>query len=134
MLPTAGLLEPGQTCRVKVTFQPLMAVIYEVHATCWYGEGSKQKSSIQLQATGEAHLSPVPEPTCCTFLALKGSGYPRPHLLPRPYPHETSTSFLPPPPALRHFLFFASRGVVGQCFPGDTYHLRGAAQLGLWRP
>ncbi|KAF6113167.1 cilia and flagella associated protein 65 [Phyllostomus discolor] len=53
MLPTEGLLEPGQACRVKVTFQPLMAVIYEVQATCWYGEGSKQKSSIQLQATGK---------------------------------------------------------------------------------
>nr|XP_019597442.1 PREDICTED: cilia- and flagella-associated protein 65 [Rhinolophus sinicus] len=50
MLPATGLLEPGQTCQIKVTFQPLMAVIYEVQATCWYGENSKQKSSIQLQA------------------------------------------------------------------------------------
>ena len=54
MLPPMGLLEPGQACRVKVTFQPPMAVIYEAQATCWYGEGSKQKSSIQLQAVGEA--------------------------------------------------------------------------------
>lgn len=60
MLPTSGLLEPGQACRIKVTSQPLMAVIYEVQATCWYGAGGKQKSSIQLQATGEAQLSPVP--------------------------------------------------------------------------
>ncbi|XP_071475534.1 cilia- and flagella-associated protein 65 [Marmota flaviventris] len=53
ILPTTGLLEPGLACRIKVTFQPLMAVIHEVEATCWYGEGSKQKSSIQLQATAK---------------------------------------------------------------------------------
>eukprot|EP00069_Balaena_mysticetus_P020997 bmy_13368T0 len=53
MLPTTGLLEPGQACRIKVTFQPLMAIIYDVQATCWYGEGSKQKSSIQLQAVAK---------------------------------------------------------------------------------
>ncbi|XP_027821002.2 cilia- and flagella-associated protein 65 isoform X5 [Ovis aries] len=53
MLPTTGLLEPGQACRIKVTFQPPMAVIYEAQATCWYGEGSKQKSGIQLQAVAK---------------------------------------------------------------------------------
>ncbi|XP_032492501.1 cilia- and flagella-associated protein 65 [Phocoena sinus] len=53
ILPTTGLLEPGQACRITVTFQPLMAVIYNVQATCWYGEGSKQKSSIQLQAVAK---------------------------------------------------------------------------------
>ncbi|KAK2497054.1 hypothetical protein MC885_001204 [Smutsia gigantea] len=50
ILPTSGLLEPGQACQIKVTFQPLMALIYEVQAMCLYGEGSRQKSSIQLQA------------------------------------------------------------------------------------
>uniref|UniRef100_A0A8D0U5J0 Cilia and flagella associated protein 65 n=1 Tax=Sus scrofa TaxID=9823 RepID=A0A8D0U5J0_PIG len=50
VLPNTGLLEPGQACQIKVTFQPLMAVIHDVQATCWYGEGSKQKSSIQLRA------------------------------------------------------------------------------------
>ncbi|EHA97571.1 Coiled-coil domain-containing protein 108, partial [Heterocephalus glaber] len=50
ILPTTGLLEPGLACRIKVTFQPLIAVIHEVEATCWYGAGSRQKSSIQLQA------------------------------------------------------------------------------------
>ncbi|XP_014640990.1 PREDICTED: coiled-coil domain-containing protein 108 [Ceratotherium simum simum] len=35
MLPTTGLLEPGQACQIKVTIQPLMAIIYEVQATCW---------------------------------------------------------------------------------------------------
>lgn len=80
ILPTTGLLEPGQACRITVTFQPLMAVIYDVQATCWYGEGSKQKSSIQLQAVGEAR--PLTRP-------LQGS---KPQCAP---PH-----FPPPPPAL----------------------------------
>ncbi|XP_049744169.1 cilia- and flagella-associated protein 65 isoform X2 [Elephas maximus indicus] len=53
MLPTTGLLEPGQACRIKVTFQPLMAVIHEVQATCWYGDSTKQKNSIQLQAVAK---------------------------------------------------------------------------------
>ncbi|XP_063101487.1 cilia- and flagella-associated protein 65 isoform X2 [Cavia porcellus] len=53
ILPATGLLEPGLACRVKVTFQPHIAVIHEVQATCWYGEGSRQKSSIQLHAVAK---------------------------------------------------------------------------------
>ncbi|XP_044890430.1 cilia- and flagella-associated protein 65 isoform X2 [Felis catus] len=53
ILPTTGLLEPGQASCIKVTFHPLMATIYEVQATCWYGEGSKQKRSMQLQAVAK---------------------------------------------------------------------------------
>uniref|UniRef100_A0A8C9J5I9 Cilia and flagella associated protein 65 n=1 Tax=Piliocolobus tephrosceles TaxID=591936 RepID=A0A8C9J5I9_9PRIM len=53
MLPTMGLLEPGQASQIKVTFQPLAAVIHEVQATCWYGAGSRQRSSIQLQAVAK---------------------------------------------------------------------------------
>ncbi|XP_022355528.1 cilia- and flagella-associated protein 65 [Enhydra lutris kenyoni] len=53
ILPTTGLLEPGQASYIKVTFHPLLAILYEVQATCWYGEGSKQKSSIQLQAVAK---------------------------------------------------------------------------------
>ncbi|XP_063646851.1 cilia- and flagella-associated protein 65 isoform X1 [Pan troglodytes] len=53
MLPATGLLEPGQASQIKVTFQPLTAVIYEVQATCWYGAGSRQRSSIQLQAVAK---------------------------------------------------------------------------------
>ena len=82
MLPTAGLLEPGQACRIKVTFQPLMAVIYDAQATCWYGDGSKQKSSIQLQAVGEAR--PLTRPQS-----------PPPHL-----PGKQSLQCAPPTPAL----------------------------------
>ncbi|KAK2108452.1 Cilia- and flagella-associated protein 65 [Saguinus oedipus] len=53
MLPTMGLLEPGQASQIKVTFQPLIALIHEVQATCWYGEGSQQRTSIQLQAVAK---------------------------------------------------------------------------------
>ncbi|KAM5267433.1 cilia- and flagella-associated protein 65 isoform 1-T1 [Hipposideros larvatus] len=53
MWPTTGLLEPGQTCQIKVTFQPLLAVIYEGQATCWYGEKHQQKSSVRLRATAK---------------------------------------------------------------------------------
>ncbi|XP_023366136.1 cilia- and flagella-associated protein 65 [Otolemur garnettii] len=53
MLPSTGLLDPGVVSRIKVTFQPLIAGIHEVRATCWYGTGSQQKSSIQLQAVAK---------------------------------------------------------------------------------
>ncbi|XP_032134056.1 cilia- and flagella-associated protein 65 isoform X4 [Sapajus apella] len=53
MLPTMGLLEPGQASQIKVAFQPLIAVIHEVQATCWYGKGSQQRTSIQLQAVAK---------------------------------------------------------------------------------
>ncbi|CAH6791790.1 Cfap65 [Phodopus roborovskii] len=53
ILPTTGLLEPGRGCRIKVTFEPLIAVIHEVEAVCWYGKGSKQRSSIQIQAAAK---------------------------------------------------------------------------------
>ncbi|KAM8900796.1 cilia- and flagella-associated protein 65 isoform 3-T7 [Lycaon pictus] len=53
ILPTTGLLEPGQASCTKVTFHPLVAIIYEVQATCWYGKGSKQKRSIQLRAVAK---------------------------------------------------------------------------------
>uniref|UniRef100_A0A452UYE3 Cilia and flagella associated protein 65 n=2 Tax=Ursus TaxID=9639 RepID=A0A452UYE3_URSMA len=53
ILPTTGLLESGQASYIKVTFHPILAVIYDVQATCWYGEDNKQKSSIQLQAVAK---------------------------------------------------------------------------------
>ncbi|XP_040609232.1 cilia- and flagella-associated protein 65 isoform X3 [Mesocricetus auratus] len=53
IFPTTGLLEPGLGCRSKVTFQPLIAVVHEVEALCWYGKGAKQKNSIQIQAAAK---------------------------------------------------------------------------------
>ncbi|XP_004617232.2 cilia- and flagella-associated protein 65 [Sorex araneus] len=53
ILPTAGLISPGQTCHMKVSCHPVMAIIYEVQATCWYGENSEQKSCIQLRTVAK---------------------------------------------------------------------------------
>ncbi|XP_021054197.1 cilia- and flagella-associated protein 65 [Mus pahari] len=53
ILPTTGLLEPGLGCKIKVTFEPLIAVIHEVEASCWYGKGNKQKNSIHIQAAAK---------------------------------------------------------------------------------
>ncbi|XP_048200691.1 cilia- and flagella-associated protein 65 isoform X2 [Perognathus longimembris pacificus] len=53
IFPTTGLLEPGLACRMKVVFQPFVAVVHEVEAICSYGKDSRQKSSIQLQAIGK---------------------------------------------------------------------------------
>ncbi|XP_074047437.1 cilia- and flagella-associated protein 65 isoform X2 [Macrotis lagotis] len=52
-IPTTGLLEPGSLCQMKVVFQPLVALIYDVQATCWYGNTGEQKSTIQLQAVAK---------------------------------------------------------------------------------
>lgn len=60
ILPSTGLLEPGLSCRIKVTFEPLIAVIHEVEALCWYGKGTKQKNSIQIQAAGKPAFTSVP--------------------------------------------------------------------------
>nr|XP_036872459.1 cilia- and flagella-associated protein 65 isoform X2 [Manis javanica] len=53
ILPTKRLLEPGEACQIQVTVQPLMATVYQVQAMCLYGEGSRQRSSIQLQAAAK---------------------------------------------------------------------------------
>lgn len=53
ILPTTGLLEPGLGCKIKVTFEPLIAVIHEVEALCWYGKSGKQKNSIHIQAAAK---------------------------------------------------------------------------------
>ncbi|XP_043852035.1 cilia- and flagella-associated protein 65 [Dromiciops gliroides] len=52
-LPSTGLLEPGSVCQIKVVFQPLVALIYDVQAICWYGDTGDQKSTIQLQAVAK---------------------------------------------------------------------------------
>lgn len=128
MLPTMGLLEPRQTCRIKVTIQPLMAVIYQVQATCWYGDNSKQKSNIQLQATGEADLSLVPRACPLHVPSLKASVCPPTFVPGLPSP-RTPSRFLPSPKPHRFCLLFTLFGVKDECFPGDTYLLRGAVHI-----
>ncbi|XP_052605856.1 cilia- and flagella-associated protein 65 isoform X1 [Peromyscus californicus insignis] len=53
ILPTTGMLEPGLGCKIKVTFEPRIAVIHDVEALCWYGKGARQKNSIQIQAAAK---------------------------------------------------------------------------------
>ncbi|KFZ66887.1 Coiled-coil domain-containing protein 108, partial [Podiceps cristatus] len=50
MIPDCGMLNPGAECMVKVVFQPKVAVVYDVAATCWFGGEEKQKKTIQLKA------------------------------------------------------------------------------------
>ncbi|NXC20444.1 CFA65 protein, partial [Corythaeola cristata] len=50
MIPDHGMLNPGAECMVKVVFQPKVAVLYDVAATCWFGGEEKQKRTIQLKA------------------------------------------------------------------------------------
>ncbi|XP_069717405.1 cilia- and flagella-associated protein 65 [Phaenicophaeus curvirostris] len=50
MIPDRGTLNPGAECTVKVGFQPKVAVVYDVVATCWFGDEEKQKKTIQLKA------------------------------------------------------------------------------------
>ncbi|NXW57489.1 CFA65 protein, partial [Eurystomus gularis] len=50
MVPDCGVLSPGAECMVKVVFQPKVAVVYDVPATCWFGGEEKQKRTIQLKA------------------------------------------------------------------------------------
>ncbi|NWU94723.1 CFA65 protein, partial [Upupa epops] len=50
MTPDCGMLNPGAECMVKVVFQPKVAVMYDVVATCWFGGEEKQKRTIQLKA------------------------------------------------------------------------------------
>ncbi|NWW85581.1 CFA65 protein, partial [Rhynochetos jubatus] len=50
MIPDCGMLNPGAECTVKVIFQPKVAVMYNVAATCWFGGEEKQKRTIRLKA------------------------------------------------------------------------------------
>ncbi|XP_030310179.1 cilia- and flagella-associated protein 65 [Calypte anna] len=70
MIPDCCRLDPGAECMVKVLFQPKVAVMYDVAATCSFGD-EKQKRTIQLKAlakypylqvnvTGEEYGGPQP--------------------------------------------------------------------------
>ncbi|XP_065416527.1 cilia- and flagella-associated protein 65 isoform X3 [Chrysemys picta bellii] len=53
LTPVSGMLEPGSECVVKVTFQPQMALVYDVIAVCWFGDNEEQKRTIKLRAIGK---------------------------------------------------------------------------------
>ncbi|NXE89023.1 CFA65 protein, partial [Menura novaehollandiae] len=50
IIPDHGMLSPGAECMVKVVFQPRVAGVHDVAATCWFGDEEKQKRTIQLKA------------------------------------------------------------------------------------
>lgn len=124
MVPTTGFLEPGQTFQIKVTFQPLVAVIYDAEATCWYSEGSQQKCSMRLQAVGEA-CPPIYLPRAATLLTL---AWP-PEGLRHPPTFPTSPQALPllcPRPSLPR----DDTGSSPWDFRGTRRGMRRPAQLG----
>ncbi|XP_032045948.1 cilia- and flagella-associated protein 65 [Aythya fuligula] len=50
MIPAHGMLSAGEECPIKVVFQPKVAVLCDVAATCWFGGEEKQKRTLQLKA------------------------------------------------------------------------------------
>ncbi|XP_009069656.1 PREDICTED: coiled-coil domain-containing protein 108-like, partial [Acanthisitta chloris] len=50
MIPDHGMLNPGAKCMVKVVFQPKVAGVHHVAATCCFGGEEKQKRTMQLKA------------------------------------------------------------------------------------
>ncbi|XP_009994564.1 PREDICTED: coiled-coil domain-containing protein 108 [Chaetura pelagica] len=66
MIPGSRILDPGAECMVKVLFQPKVAMIYNVAATCWLGVEEKQKRTIQLKALSKYPYLQVrvPEEKC----------------------------------------------------------------------
>lgn len=64
MIPDCGMLNPGAECMVRVVFQPKVAVVYDVAATCWFGGEEKQKRTIQLKALGESFLHLTVKEVC----------------------------------------------------------------------
>lgn len=51
-IPSRGMLDPGEECTMKVTFQPEMALVYDVLATCTFGDHQEQKT-LKLKAVGK---------------------------------------------------------------------------------
>lgn len=56
MIPDYSILNPGAECMVKVVFQPKVAAVYDVAATCWFGSEEKWKRTIHLKALCESLL------------------------------------------------------------------------------
>ncbi|NXF11617.1 CFA65 protein, partial [Smithornis capensis] len=50
MTPDHGVLNPGAKCMVKVVFQPKVAGVHDMTATCWFGDEERKKRTIQLKA------------------------------------------------------------------------------------
>lgn len=53
LIPSRGILDPGEECKVKVIFQPKLALVHDVLATCCFGDTQEQKKTTHLMAIGE---------------------------------------------------------------------------------
>jgi len=73
MIPDCSLLNSGAECMVKVVFQPKVAAVYDVAATCWFGGEEKQKRTIQLKALGESFLHLTLKEAC--IIPKSGIGF-----------------------------------------------------------
>lgn len=47
--PLSGVLEPGEQCKVSVTFKPQQALVYQTEATCIYGKEGENKCTMLLK-------------------------------------------------------------------------------------
>lgn len=56
MIPEHGMLSAGEECTIKVVFQPQVAALCDVAATCWFGGEEKQKRTLRLKARGESFV------------------------------------------------------------------------------
>uniref|UniRef100_A0A670JW35 Cilia and flagella associated protein 65 n=1 Tax=Podarcis muralis TaxID=64176 RepID=A0A670JW35_PODMU len=52
ILPSRGMLDPGEECTMKVIFQPEMAQVHNISAICSFGDTPEQKA-IQLKAVAK---------------------------------------------------------------------------------
>lgn len=64
MIPDHGMLSAGDECTIKVVFQPKVAVVCDVAATCWFGGEEKLKRTLQLKARGESFVQVVLKVMC----------------------------------------------------------------------
>lgn len=51
--PMSGVLEPGEQCRVSVTFKPQQALVYQTEATCTFGKEGENNCTTLLKGLCE---------------------------------------------------------------------------------
>ncbi|KAJ7345981.1 hypothetical protein JRQ81_001931 [Phrynocephalus forsythii] len=64
LLPTRGILDPGEKCIVKVIFQPEMALVHDVVAICSFGDTQEKAINLKAVAKHPHLLVNVPEASC----------------------------------------------------------------------